>query len=141
MYMTKTWGVSVPSGPLQFSTNGWRINARSTLEPSDLVGIVGTEGTVTDENEQGRILGLMEPTRHVVSSLVEQRYFPGPTVSELSWDKDPARSRAIQHFQDSRLFDLPKLLDAMPYLFEKDVDSIHDAVARLQEDGTGKLAA
>jgi hypothetical protein len=69
LYMTKTWGFSTPSGPLQFSTNGWRTNARSTLEPGDMVVIVGTKGAETDEDEQGRILGLMEPTRHVVSSL------------------------------------------------------------------------
>lgn len=47
----QTWGFSVPSGPRQFSTNGWRINARSTLEPSDLVVIVGTKGAETDEDE------------------------------------------------------------------------------------------
>jgi hypothetical protein len=62
-------------------------------------------------------------------------------VNEIAWDKDPARSRAIQHLQGSRLFDPPKLLDAMPYLFEKEVETISDAVARLQEAETGKRAA
>lgn len=69
VYMTKTWGFGSPSGPLQFSTNGWRTNARGVLQPGDLVVIVGTKGDETDIDEQGRILGLMEPTRHIVSSL------------------------------------------------------------------------
>jgi hypothetical protein len=69
LYLTKTWGFTSPSGPLQFSTNGWRTNARNVLKPGDMVLIVGTKGAETDDDEQGRILGLMEPTRHVVSSL------------------------------------------------------------------------
>ncbi|MGI4876437.1 MAG: hypothetical protein ACRYG4_03005 [Janthinobacterium lividum] len=69
LYLTKTWGFSSPSGPLQFSTNGWRTNARNALTSGDMVLIVGTKGSETDEEEQGRILGLMEPTKHVVSSL------------------------------------------------------------------------
>jgi hypothetical protein len=69
LYLTKTWGFSSPSGPLQFSTNGWRTNARNALKSGYMVLIVGTKGSETDEDEQGRILGLMEPTKHVVSSL------------------------------------------------------------------------
>src|SRR4051812_7762266 len=69
VYMTKTWGFGSPSGPLQFSTNGWRTNARNVLEPGDFVVIVGTRGAETDLHERGRILGLMEPTPHIVSSL------------------------------------------------------------------------
>lgn len=69
LYLTKTWGFSSPSGPLQFSTNGWRTNARNALKSGDMVLIVGTKGSETDEDERGRILGLMEPTKHVVSSL------------------------------------------------------------------------
>jgi hypothetical protein len=69
VYLTKTWGFSAPSGPLQFSTAGWRTTARGMLEPGDLVVIVGTKGAETDEPERGKVLGLMEPTRHVVSSL------------------------------------------------------------------------
>jgi hypothetical protein len=69
LYMTNTWGFDSPSGPLQFSLKGWRDRARDVLQPGDLVVIVGTLGPPTAEDERGRILGLMEPTREVVSSL------------------------------------------------------------------------
>ena len=69
VYMTKTWGFGFPSGPLQFSQNGWRIRAREILRPGDLVVIVGTKGIETDPAERGKILGLMEPTKEPVSSL------------------------------------------------------------------------
>ncbi|MEI9964131.1 MAG: hypothetical protein WDM92_04925 [Caulobacteraceae bacterium] len=69
VYLTKTWGFSSPSGPLQFSQQGWRERARSKLRDGDLVVIVGTLGENTDEVERGRVLGLMEPTCEVVSSL------------------------------------------------------------------------
>lgn len=67
--MTKTWGFSSPSGPLQFSLQGWRNRARGLLRPGDLVVIVGTMGDETEQDERGKILGLMEPTTIVVSSL------------------------------------------------------------------------
>lgn len=67
--MTKTWGFRTPSGPLQFSLQGWRDRARQLLKPGDLVVIVGTMGDETLEEERGRILGLMEPSTVVVSSL------------------------------------------------------------------------
>lgn len=69
LYLTKTWGFSDPSGPLQFSLAGWRDRARQLLIPGDLVVIVGTVGKQTDESERGQLLGLMEPTNIVVSSL------------------------------------------------------------------------
>jgi hypothetical protein len=69
VYMTKTWGFGSPSGPLQFSQRGWRDRARGMLKPGDLVVIVGTMGQETLPEEHGMILGLMEPTTTVVSSL------------------------------------------------------------------------
>lgn len=69
IYMTKTWGFSTPSGPLQFSQRGWRDRARAMLQPDDLVIIVGTMGEETLPEERGMILGLMEPTTTIVSSL------------------------------------------------------------------------
>src|SRR5437764_160781 len=69
VYMTKTWGFGVPSGPLQFSIAGWRDRARSTIQPGDLVVIVGTLGEETAPDERGKILGLMEPSTEVVSAL------------------------------------------------------------------------
>lgn len=69
MYLTKTWGFDAPCGPLQFSLNGWRENARKVFKPGDLVVIVGTTGDETAPDERGMILGLMEPTTIIVSSL------------------------------------------------------------------------
>jgi hypothetical protein len=67
--MKKTWGFGIPSGPLQFSTQGARDTAKSLLNPGELVTIVGTQGEPTPEHQQGKILGLMEPTKIDVSSL------------------------------------------------------------------------
>lgn len=69
VYITKTWGFGSPSGPLQFSQRGWRDRARGMLGPGDLVVIVGTMGDETSPDERGMILGLMEPTTTIVSSL------------------------------------------------------------------------
>ncbi len=69
LYMTKVWGFDVPSGPLQFSTNGWRDRAREILQPGDLVALVGTKGEQTAARSQGRLLGMMEPTTEVARSL------------------------------------------------------------------------
>ncbi len=69
VYMTKVWGFDIPCGPLQFSTSGWRDAARSNLKSGDLVVLVGTKGEQTDPDSRGRVLGMMEPTREVVSSL------------------------------------------------------------------------
>jgi hypothetical protein len=66
VFMTKTWGFSDPCGPLQFSTEGWRARARAELRPGDLVVIVGTKELPTQPSEQGRLLGIMEPTTEVV---------------------------------------------------------------------------
>jgi hypothetical protein len=65
VFVTKTWGFSTPCGPLQFSSEGWRARARAALKPSDLVVIVGTKGAETEPTEQGRLLGIMEPTTEV----------------------------------------------------------------------------
>jgi hypothetical protein len=69
LYMTKTWGFSVPCGPLQFSKRGWRDRVRSFIRPGDLVAIVGTLDEPTKEDERGMILGLMEPTTEPVMAL------------------------------------------------------------------------
>ena len=69
VFMTKVWGFGAPVGPLQFSSKGWRENARSALKPGDLVILVGTLGAETQPDEQGRILGMMEPTDKRVAAL------------------------------------------------------------------------
>lgn len=69
IYVTKVWSFSVPVGPLQFSNQGWRDRARADLKPGDLVVLVGTKGDQTDPSDQGRLLGIMEPTTEVLMSL------------------------------------------------------------------------
>jgi hypothetical protein len=68
MFITKTWGFGIPCGPLQFGLAGWRDRARALLQPGDLVVIVGTKGPQTRQDEQGRVLGIMEPTTQIVNS-------------------------------------------------------------------------
>ncbi len=67
--MTKVWGFDTPTGPLQFSTEGWRRNAREVLQPGDIVVLVGTKGEPTPEQDRGKLLGIMEPTTEPVMSL------------------------------------------------------------------------
>ena len=68
-----------------------------------------------------------------VHGIVKQSFFSGEIISEMAWEKNPARCRAIEHLEKNRLLDPPKLLDAMPILFEAGVDSISDAVERMEE--------
>jgi hypothetical protein len=69
MFLTKAYGFSAPSGPLQFGMSGWRDNACEVLQDGDLVVVVGTKEPPTDSAEQGRLLGLVEPTKEAVASL------------------------------------------------------------------------
>ncbi len=69
-----------------------------------------------------------------VTGIVDQTYFP---VGELAWDKKPARGRAIEFLEKNRLFDPPKLLDAMPHLFKRGIDSVSEAVDSLEDTEIG----
>ena len=71
MFMTKVWGFLGPSPPLQFSTEGWRQNAREMLAraPDAVVVLVATKGDQVQEEDKGRLLGIMEPTPEPVMSL------------------------------------------------------------------------
>lgn len=69
VYLTKVWGFGAPVGPLQFSTSGWRDNARGVLKEGDTVILVGTKGVQTPDEMQGRLLGLMEPSSNPVMAL------------------------------------------------------------------------
>ena len=68
IYVTKVWGFGPPVGPLQFSSQGWRENAREKLQPGDFVILVGTKSDPTEFEDQGRLLGMMEPTLERVAS-------------------------------------------------------------------------
>jgi len=69
MFLTKAWGFSIPCGPLQFGRSGWRDRARSLLSEGDLVVVVGTKEFPTAPQDQGRLLGIMQPTTEPVLSL------------------------------------------------------------------------
>lgn len=68
-FLTKVWGWHEPIGPLVFGDPGWRENARAKLRPGDLVVLVGTKDQPTLPEEQGRLLGIMQPTTEPVMSL------------------------------------------------------------------------
>lgn len=51
------------------------------------------------------------------------------------WASSSAREMAIDRLAAHRIFELPKLTDAMPHLFEADVDSMEDGVRRLYAGG------
>lgn len=136
VFLTKTWGFGSPSGPLQFSTNGWRNNARNVLRPGDLVVIVGTKGNETSEDERGRILGLMEPTQHVVSSL-DYDLIRGPqdldANGQYKWPFGLELTRAWR-FDDPR----PLLSDITSRRFH--MDAAQGIVALDDEDAARILA-
>lgn len=136
LYLTKTWGFSVPSGPMQFSVNGWRTRAQGMLKPGDLVVIVGTKGIETLEEEQGRLLGIMEPTRHVVSSL-DYGLARGPQdfnkAGDYKWPYGLELLRAWR-FDDPR----PLLTDLVARRFN--MDAVQGIVA-LEADEAARILA
>jgi hypothetical protein len=56
-------------------------------------------------------------------------------AATVVWAVGPARELALQHLVARRIFELPKLVDVMPHLFEPDVDKIADGVGRLHATG------
>lgn len=55
------------------------------------------------------------------------------SVATVVWASGPARELALHHLVKHRIFELPRLVDVMPYLFEPDVESIGDGVERLRK--------
>ncbi|ACF01014.1 hypothetical protein Rpal_2501 [Rhodopseudomonas palustris TIE-1] len=53
------------------------------------------------------------------------------------WASGLARELALRHLEERRIFELPKLVDVMPYLFETDVQSIADGVEKLWKQRGG----
>lgn len=55
------------------------------------------------------------------------------------WSRGAARELAFEHLSRRRIFELPRLVEAMPFLIEPDVDSVEAGVARLNERvGSGR---
>jgi hypothetical protein len=104
--------------------DGYRQEARNKLQPGDLVVLVGTKGERTAGDEQGRLLGIMEPT----------------TESVLSLDFDlPTRP---EHFDDAENYRWPyallnrsawRILDRQPLEAVSDRPFYIDAAVRLVE--------
>lgn len=62
------------------------------------------------------------------------------SLATVVWARGPARELALHHLIKHRIFELPKLVDVMPHLFETDVETIADGVGRLHEvSGAGKI--
>lgn len=69
IYMTKVYGFDVPHGPLEFGIRGNMERAIEMLKPGDRVGLVTTLEPPTPDGMRGLMLGMVEPTTQVVSSL------------------------------------------------------------------------
>lgn len=163
IFMTKVWGFGVPCGPLQFSTNGWRENALTELREGDWVVVVGTQDEPTDPDEQGRLLGIMEPTREPVSSLDfpleirdvdyndEGNYrWPFALHNRRAWILD---ERPLLSEVSDRHFDMDAVLGIVP-LTEQEAASVLDlnrtevdlltsarAIARIEGDEVARRHA
>jgi hypothetical protein len=56
------------------------------------------------------------------------------------WGEGPARQLALDYLEKHRIFELPTLVDVMPFLFEADVATISNGVERLRKvNGSDKL--
>ena len=63
----------------------------------------------------------------------ERAYFP-EMAGAISWSSGSARSLAVAFLDAHRIFEPPKLLDVMPYLFKRDVNSVGAAVEQMEEE-------
>ncbi len=64
-----------------------------------------------------------------IKGIVTETHFMGPGTT--TWASGPARESAIGYLQRHRISELPRLTNIMPHLFEREVDSLTDGVARL----------
>lgn len=64
-----------------------------------------------------------------IKSIVEETHFASPGTA--TWASGSARERAVGYLQRHRISELPRLLDIMPHLFARQVESLPDGVARL----------
>ena len=64
-----------------------------------------------------------------IKEIRQQRWFAANT--EGDWQRRAARSAAVSYLAEKRIVTLPKLVDAMPRLFDAGVESLQDAVRAL----------
>lgn len=76
-----------------------------------------------------------------INGITSEFHFTTSVATDV-WATGPARELALHHLVEHRIFELPKLVDVMPYLFEADVETIADGVERLRAvRATGKIPA
>lgn len=68
-----------------------------------------------------------------INGIVDQSHFW--KAGGGNWTSSSVREMAISQLAAYRIFELPRLIDVMPQLFEADVDSIEDGVRRLYAAG------
>lgn len=64
-----------------------------------------------------------------ITDIAAEKHFGGPGTA--IWASGPARDSAVGYLQRHRILELPMLTDIMPHLFEPQVESLQDGVARL----------
>lgn len=64
-----------------------------------------------------------------IRGIKSDRWFAVDT--EGDWWRPAAREATLAYLEKHRIFELPKLANAMPYMFERGVESISDAVRRM----------
>ncbi|WP_292337852.1 hypothetical protein [Mesorhizobium sp.] len=64
-----------------------------------------------------------------IKDIAEEKHFGSPGTA--IWASGPARNSAVGYLQRHRIFEVPMLTDIMPHLFEPQVESLQDGVARL----------
>ncbi|MCV3211117.1 hypothetical protein OHD62_31115 [Mesorhizobium sp. YC-39] len=70
---------------------------------------------------------------HGSGSMALPRNSTSSPIATMVWASGRARELALHHLSKHRIFELPKLIDVMPHLFEADVGTISDGVERLRE--------
>lgn len=68
-----------------------------------------------------------------INGIVDQSHFW--KAGGGNWTSSSVREMAISQLAAYRIFELPRLIDVMPQLFEADVDSMEDGVRRLYAAG------
>lgn len=73
-----------------------------------------------------------------IRDVVDEFHFAA-SISATVWATGAARDQALRHLELKRIFELPKLLNVMAYLFSKDVSTIGEAVRVLRDiDSEGR---
>lgn len=82
--------------------------------------------------DQGAVERL-DPWLWIIDKTAETHF--ARAAATTVWAAGPARELALQHLVARRIFELPKLADVMPHLFELGLDKMEDGVSRLHATG------